>query len=179
MRKQKHPLGLWIALGSIAVVTVVAVLYGQGKFNFGALNLQPAKKVAQVASTTCPNGSIKQDIFCIFDLEPLDYYVIKDGDSFVVYGPTVEKLFRDNSWNLKDGTTMKGDGYSVSKSGFVPMTLTYKIRIKNGQKAPSFVFDYATAQSIQGSRFIEIELPNSTKLRFDAFNIPDKNLNNR
>ncbi len=178
MSQSKSQLGIWIAIIAVISVTGLAVMYGQGQLNLGAVGVQP-KKVSRVALTECPPGSKSQDKFCIFTLEPLEYYVTKDGDKFVIHGPKVTEIFTSNAWNFKEGTTFKGDAYSVAKFAFTMMDLTFKPTERGGEKIPSFVFDRTTAVKIQGSRFVEVELPDSVKLRFNTFNIPDKDLNNQ
>lgn len=167
-----------IAIIAIIGVTGLAVMYGQGQLNLGAVGVQP-KKVAKVALTECPAGSKSQDKFCIFTLEPLEYYVIKDGVKFVIHGPRLTEIFTNNAWNISEGTTLKGDAYSATKFGFTMMEFTFRPMERGGNKVPSFSFDHPTAVKIQGSRFVEVELPDSVKLRFNTFNIPDKDLNNQ
>lgn len=171
-----------LIVGTVVVVAVAttAILYGNGQLNFGAFNMAPEKKVARVAMVECAADALKQDNFCIYSFEPLEYYVIKDGSGFMIYGPTVtEKYNGHGTWNLKDGDTYNAGAYSVTKGTFTPFTTTFKLRDRDSEKVPSFSFDYEAAKNIQGSRFVEINLPNSVKLRFNTFNIPDKNLNNR
>lgn len=175
---KKNQLGILIAIIAVIGVTGLAVMYGQGQLNLGAVGVQP-KKAAKVALTECPAGSKSQDKYCIFTLEPMEYYVIKDGDKFVIHGPKLTEIFTKNQWNFSEGTTMKGDAYSVVKFAFTMMELTFKPMERGGSIVPSFVFDRPTAEKIQGSRFVEVELQGSIKLRFNTFNIPDRDLNNQ
>lgn len=170
---------LFIALGVVAITVIagLAILYGQGELNLGAFGIQ-TRKVSRVA-VDCPADANKINDFCVYTFEPLEYYVIKDGSSFVIYGPTVTDKFKEKGWNFNDGVEFNGAGYSVAKSGFIPMTLTFKNLDRDGEKVPGFGFDYETAKSIQGSRFVEVNLPAPTKIRFNMFNIPDPSLVNR
>lgn len=174
---KKWPMGLWLSIFVIALVAIGAIMYGNGQLNFGALNMVPGK-VARVANAECPNGSLKQDPYCVFTLEPLEYYVVKDGTNFDIYGPKVSELFTANSWNLAENATFSGAAYSVIKKSFTPITLTFKHITRDGETSPAFMFDYETAKKIQGSRFVEVVIQNSIKLRFNTFNIPDRTLNN-
>ncbi len=171
---------LFLVLGIIAVIVIggLATLYGQGQLNLGALGIQP-QKVSRVAAVECPGDATKISNSCVYTFEPLEYYVIKDGSNFVIYGPTVTEKFSEKGWSFNDGTQFNGAGYSVAKAGFVPMILTFKNFDRDGEKVPGFSFDYETAKSIQGSRFVEINLPAPTKIRFNMFNIPDPSLVNR
>ena len=175
---------IWIGIIILLLGTIMAVLYGQGTLNIGSLTGLPQKKVSRVALTTCPDPSTKEGDFCVYNLQTLEYYVFKDitnkdNPVFVIYGPNVTKTFKSNNWNLLDGTTYKGTAYSLAKSAYFPMKLTYKLITRYGEQSPAFIFDYATAKTIQGSRYVEVELPNSIKIRFNSFNIPDKDLVNR
>ncbi len=171
---------MWTGAGVILLVTVFAILYGQGQLNFGALSLQPGtKKVSRVAEVQCPDTAVKETPYCVFNLDPLEYYVVKDGSNFLIYGPNVTDIFKSNNWNFVDGRVFNGAAYSIANSGFTDMKLNYKLADRNGKQVPAFVFDYSTAQKIQGSRFVEVALPNSIKIRFNTFNIPDKTLNNK
>lgn len=153
-------------------------MYGNGRLNLGALGVEP-KKVARVAVLECPEDSTKIGEHCVYTFAPLEYYVIKDGANFLIYGPTVSEKFKEKGWTFHGDTSFKGAAYSVAKAGFTPINLTYKELERDGEKVPAFAFDYQTAQKIQGSRFVEMDLSTTVKIRFNMFNIPDKDLVNR
>lgn len=179
MANRKYPAWMKIT-GGLAVVAlaIVGIVYGNGRLNLGSLTSQPVKKVARVAEVTCPTSTRTEGSYCVSTLEPLEYFVIKDGSNFVIYGSGIDDIFAANNWKF-DERTFSGDSFSVAKSSFTPMVFNFKYIERDGVKEPAFVFDYTTAQNIQGSRFVEVELPDSFKIRFNTFNIPDKSLNNR
>jgi hypothetical protein len=168
-----------IAVIGVVVVGGLAVMYGNGQLNLGSLRAIP-QKTTNVALAECPKDSVKENDSCVYTLEPLEYYVIKDNqNNFVIYGPRLTEIFTNNGWSFNNGSKFNGSAYSVAKSSVTPMLLTFNAIDKNGAKVPSFTFDYATAKNIQESHFVEVMSPNSIKIRFNNFNIPDKNLNNR
>lgn len=161
---------IWIAVVLVVVAAILAIIYGRGRLNLGALT-QPA---------TCPNNSQPENSSCFYNLELLsDYYVSKDGSNFVISGPTLTQTFTANNWSFQEGTTFNAAAYSVVKTEFTPITLTFKFKNSGGKNIPSLVFDYPTAQKIQQSKFIEVSIQDPIKVRFIDFNIPDKTLHNQ
>ena len=173
---------IWLAIIIIVIVSIISIIFGQGYLNLGALRFTTkGQKADQQASyIKCPAKSVQEGPYCVFTLNPpLEYYTIKDGDNFLFYGPIVSKRYNDNGWNFKEGDIINGAAYSIVKNGFTPMTLTFKLIEKKGKLEPAFVFDYATAEKIQGSRFVDVTVAKDKIIRFEKFNIPDKNLIHR
>lgn len=181
MSKRNLPWTL-IALAIVIIVTIIAVTYGEGQLNIGAFNLaalKNMKKVSRVASAVCPQNTEKgQGDRCAFPIDMgLEYYVIKDGDNFTIWGPSINKIVTDNNFSFPEGSIVNGTAYNRATLTRTPLTLTFKTIVKSGKQVPSFSLDYATATLIKGSSIIEIEIPNtSLNIGLGSFNLPDKNL---
>lgn len=150
----------------------------------GALRFIPKGQQAgqQSPKIDCPKKSVQEGPYCVFTLNPpLEYYTIKDesGDGFLFYGPIVSRRFQENGWNFKEEDTINGTAYSIVKNEYIPITLTFKRIEKKEKLEPAFAFDYATAENIQGSRFVDVIVAPNRIIRFEKFNIPDKNLIHR
>lgn len=167
---------------AILGAALISILYGQGYLNLGALKFKPiGQKAGQEAPTmVCPSKSVQEGPYCVFTLNPpLEYYTIKDGDNFVFYGPILTKRYSEMGLNYREGDIINSDAYSIVKGSFIPMQLTFKFKDSKGKQVPSFVFDYPTAEKVQGSRFVDAIVAPDRIIRFEKFNIPDPKLIHR
>ena len=169
-RKSHAVLLAWIAVALSAVLLVM--VFGEGYLYEGALRWRP--KVRRVAQVTCLADANREGNFCAYTLEPIEYFVMKDGENYVIYGARgddrISKILADNNIELSQGNTYNAYSYSLVKSpNYSPMTLGFKYREGN---APAFTLDKAKAETLKDTRFVEVELPRSVKIRFNSFYLP-------
>jgi hypothetical protein len=160
----------WIAVALSAVLLVM--VFGDGYLYQGALRWKP--KVRRVAQFTCLADANKEGNFCAYTLEPIEYFVMKDGENYVIYGAKggdkIAKILKDNNIELTQGHTYNASSYSLVRSpNYSAMMLGFKFR---DGSVPAFTLDKATAATMKDVRFVEVELPRSVKIRFNTFYLP-------
>ena len=178
MKNRKINAWLIIALIAVLITAILSLIFGQGELNMGAFK-PPKTKVARetkkVAVVECPGRSESKDGYCIYTLErPLDYYIVKDGSNFVVYGPNLTQLYKDLNLDRTENTSLPVESYAISRSSF-----TFKNRNSNGENVPSLVLenlDQATIDNLKNVRFIEVKVAGQTKVRLNTFTLPTKEI---
>lgn len=171
-KRKSHAVFLaWIAAG--LSVVLLAMVFGEGYLYEGALRWWPTVKVRRVAQVTCRSDAALEGKFCAYTLEPIEYFVMKDGDNFVIYGAKggdrINEVLTNNNIELTEGHTYNAFSYSLVRSpNYSPMTLGFKLR----DGGPAFTLDKATADTLKDVRFVEVELPRSVKIRFNSFYLP-------
>ena len=171
MPKKKTRKWIWLILIVALLAVILTILYGEGYLNLGAFRWRfPVKRVAEAV---CKQGAAKEGNYCVYTLEPIQYYVMKDGSDYIIYGPNVTKALSDNNIKLSAGNMYNGSSYSLTRPvPFANLKLGYKLKDRNGESLPAFVIDKATADTLKGVRFVEIELQGMIKLRFNTFYLP-------
>gem|GEM_PF-2898934 len=179
MSKKKTSKWLLIALGFVLFAAIISILFGEGYLNLGALGV----KVKRVAQTACQGAAVKEDKYCVYTLEPRQYWVMPDGKDYVIYGDNISNILTENSIVIEAGRIMAATSYSlmrttpltttqVASSPFSSLNLGFKYTSQDGSKFPSLTLSGATAKKVQGARFIEIELPKLVKIRLNSFYLP-------
>jgi hypothetical protein len=179
MHKKKISKWVLIAIGVVLFAAIVSILYGEGYLNLGALGV----KVKRTTQTECKEGAEKEDKYCVYTLEPIQYFVMPDGSNYAIYGDNITKLFTDNKLVINDGYSLSAMSYSlvrpspnttaqVATSPFTTFNLGFKYTDKNGKKIPVITMDKATATRCKGARFVEVELPKMVKVRLNSFYLP-------
>jgi len=179
MSKKKNSKWLFIGLGVVLLAAVVSIMYGEGYVTLGALGV----KVRRVAQATCKDGADQEDKYCVYTLKPIQYFVMKDGDNYVIYGDNITKLFNDNSLTVTEGSNLSATSYSlmrptvntnvqIASTPFSSLNLGFKSISNKGATIPAITMDKATAVRSQGARFVEIELPKMIKVRLNSFYLP-------
>jgi len=179
MSKKKTSKWLLIGLGVVLLAAIVSILYGEGYLNLGALGV----KVKRVAQTVCKTGAEKEDKYCVYTLEPIQYFVMQDGANYSIYGDSITKLFTDNGLTVGEDKILSAMSYSlmrpalntsgqVAASPFTSINLGFQYRDNKGTQIPSLTMDKATATRCKGARFVEIELPKMVKVRLNSFYLP-------
>jgi|WetSurMetagenome_2_1015567.scaffolds.fasta_scaffold36959_5 hypothetical protein len=167
----KKKINIWIPIALVVVLltATVSILYGEGYLNLGALGI----KVKRVAQTACKEGAEKEDKYCVYTLEPIQYFVMKNSGNYEIYGDTITKIIDENSINPGDGKTISATSYSLKKTTpFSSLDLAFRMKEKDGTQIPCLVLDGQTAENVRGARFVEVEMPKLVKIRLNSFYIP-------
>lgn len=188
MAKKKKSYAVALAGIAVALSTVLLVMvYGEGYFYQGALKWRPNIKVRrQVAQVTCKKDANQEGKYCVYTLEPVQYFVMKDGENFIIYGPKmginpatglpdpdpISKILLDNNIELNVGNNL----YNAATYSITATTVDFKVGFKflesDGVKRPTFVLDQAAAAALKDARSISVELPRSVKIRFNTIYLP-------
>ncbi len=166
-RKKSHSKYIPVLILLVIISAVLTILYGEGYLNLGSISQLPKGKVAEAV---CLGKAQREDIYCVYNLLPIEYGVMKDGSDYLVYGVEVTKALSDNEIAPNEKDTFNGTAYVIPK--FVPITTGFRMKDRNGEKLQTFVLDQATADSIKGANWVEIELTKDVKLRLTNFYLP-------
>jgi hypothetical protein len=179
MANKQNNKWLLIGLGVVLLTAVISIIYGQGYINLGAFGIN----VKRVAEATCKKGADLEDKYCVYNLEPIQYFVMKDGDNYVIYGDNITTLFQENALNIAEGSELSAISYSlmrpavntktqIASTPFSSLSLGFKTIDNKGHKIPAISMDNTTATRSQGARFVEVELPKMIKVRLNSFYLP-------
>jgi len=172
--------GIAVALSAVLLV----MMYGESSLYQGALKWRPTYKVRRVAQVTCKSDASLEGRLCAYTLEPIQYFVMKDGENYIIYGPKetdptkitdpIKKILTDNNIELNVGDNLYNAwSYSLLRAqNSVEMKMGFKFIERDGVQSPAFTIDAATAKTLTGVKSVEVELPRSVKIRFNSFYLP-------
>jgi len=173
-----------VALAGVAVAlsaVLLVMVYGEGYFYQGALKWRPNIKVRrQIAQVTCKKDANQEGKYCVYTLEPVQYFVMKDGENLNIYGPKMDapkvdpisQILLDNNIELNEGNNI----YNASTYSITATAVDFKVGLKflsnDGVRRPAFVLDPAAITALKDARSISVELPRSVKIRFNSIYLP-------
>lgn len=197
MKKDKINIWLITALALLIITAILTMIFGEGMLNLGMIGVKikrtaPITKVAQVAQVTapatCPDGSFKEDVYCVYtlDLGNADYFVIKKGDNFIIYDSSTNKMkgiFEQNGISINEGNANPAFIYTLLPLDKRPANFTQNISLIVGYynagegSVPAFTLSAAAAESVQGSRSLVVDLQQKNiKIRFNNIRLPLKEI---
>lgn len=174
---------LIIALIIVLLTAILSLIFGQGELNLGQLKI-PRTKVARetkkiAAVVECKGKAEQKENFCIYTVDrPLDYYVVKDGSNYIIYGPTLKQLYMDLGLNLNENATLPAETYSITNESFA-FNFIYKEKGGISKKDPSFVLenpDQSVIDQLNKVRFIEVKVTDQIKIRLNTFSLPAREI---
>lgn len=174
----KNKINYWLiaALGILLITAILTMIFGEGALNLGALGVK-VKRTANVAEVTCPSGSLNEMGFCTFTLNPMDYNVLKKGDSYVIYSTKLKEIMEQNAVSIKMDDVRLAKAFAPTTGYSDDFGLKFSSFDLNGEKLPAFTMDSSTAEKARDRRFVIIDLQQKNiKIRLNSFYLPAKEI---